>query len=330
MDRRDFLELTAGAVAAGALNACAARTGTRLAGDVDGPSRPLDAAAFHASRKFADTRFGRIAYVERGAGPAALFVHAFSLNGFQWRGAVERLSGLRRCIAVDLMGLGYSEIQESLRISPDAQVEMLAALLDRLAVSAADFVGNDSGGAICQLFAARHPERVRTLLLTNCDTQEDCPPPSFLPFVRLANAGTYADRAIAPALADHAAARSARGLGGIGYMSPASPTDEAIDYYFAPIVSSPLRKAQFHELAISLGENFLAGTAPALARVDAPVRVVWGAADTVFSKSSPAWLHGVFPNSRGVRLVEGAKLFFPEELPDVIAEEARALWTVEG
>jgi haloalkane dehalogenase len=32
------------------------------------------------------------------------------------------------------------------------------------------------------------------------------------------------------------------------------------------------------------------------------------------------------PGSRGVRLVEGAKLFFPEEMPDLIAEEARALW----
>jgi haloalkane dehalogenase len=27
-----------------------------------------------------------------------------------------------------------------------------------------------------------------------------------------------------------------------------------------------------------------------------------------------------------VRRIEGAKLFFPEEFPDVIAEEARRLW----
>jgi len=32
------------------------------------------------------------------------------------------------------------------------------------------------------------------------------------------------------------------------------------------------------------------------------------------------------PNSRGVRRIAGAKLFFPEEFPDVIAEEARKLW----
>lgn len=32
-------------------------------------------------------------------------------------------------------------------------------------------------------------------------------------------------------------------------------------------------------------------------------------------------------NSRGVRLLEGRKLFWPEELPDVLAEEALALWS---
>jgi len=34
------------------------------------------------------------------------------------------------------------------------------------------------------------------------------------------------------------------------------------------------------------------------------------------------------PRSLGVRRIEGAKLFFPEEFPDVIAEEARKLWGV--
>ncbi len=45
----------------------------------------LTAADFHAARRFAETSFGRIAYVERGEGPAALFFHGFSLNGYQWR-----------------------------------------------------------------------------------------------------------------------------------------------------------------------------------------------------------------------------------------------------
>jgi hypothetical protein len=63
-----------------------------------------------------------------------------------------------------------------------------------------------------------------------------------------------------------------------------------------------------------------------------PQVVVWGTADVIFSRESPHWLDQCFPRSRGVRLVEGANLFFPEEMPDLIAEEARGLWkhSVEG
>src|SRR5438045_7399878 len=43
-------------------------------------------------RSFAATRFGRVAYVERGSGPVALFFHGYPLNGFQWRGALERIA----------------------------------------------------------------------------------------------------------------------------------------------------------------------------------------------------------------------------------------------
>ncbi len=66
----------------------------------------LTAADFHAARRFAETSFGRIAYVERGEGPAALFFHGFSLNGYQWRGALGLLPTQRRCIALDFMGMG--------------------------------------------------------------------------------------------------------------------------------------------------------------------------------------------------------------------------------
>lgn len=64
----------------------------------------MKAEEFHQARKFADTTFGRIAYVEKGTGPAALFVHGFPLNGFAWRGTLEDLAATRRCIALDLMG----------------------------------------------------------------------------------------------------------------------------------------------------------------------------------------------------------------------------------
>jgi len=290
--------------------------------------RPLDAAAWSAARRFAETPFGKIAYVERGSGDAALFLHGFPLNGFQWRGALDRLSAYRRCVAPDFMGLGYSQIPDGQSLAPDAQVAMLAALLDSLSISAVDLVANDSGGAVAQLFVIRHPKRVRTLLLTNCDVETDSPPPALFPVIEMARAGTFVDKWLVPWVADKTLARSAEGLGGQTYTFRANPTDEAVDYYLAPLVSSPQRKAQVHAYAIALEPNPLAGVEKELKRCAAPTRIVWGTGDDIFSQKSPDYLDKIFPNSRGVRRVEGAKLFFPEEFPDIIADEALRLWGI--
>jgi len=284
---------------------------------------PSDAATFRASRRFADLPFGRIAYVERGRGRAALFLHGAPLNGFQWRGAIDRLAADRRCIAPDFMGLGYSEIPAQQSLAADAQVAMLAALLDALAIADVDIIASDSGGAVAQLFVVRYPARVRTLLLTNCDVEPDSPPPKVLPAIAMARAGTLAD-ATAQWLADPALARTT--FGAAVFQDPARFADETIAYYVTPLVSSPLRRAQYHAFHVALAPNPLAGIEAALKRSTVPVRIVWGAADDIFKLDDAAYLDATFPHSRGIRRVPGGKLFFPEEQPDVIAEEARRLW----
>lgn len=311
MKRRQFLQLTGAALAAGLTDAVAE------------PSQQLDAAAFRATRRFADLRFGRIAYVERGAGKAALFLHGAPLNGFQWRGAIERLSAQRRCIAPDFMGLGYSEIPEHQSLAADAQVAMLAAFLDALAIREVDVVASDSGGAVAQLFVARYPKRVRSLLLTNCDVEPDSPPPKVKPAIEMARAGTLAE-ATAKWLTDKALARST--FGAAVFRDPSRFADETIEYYVTPLVGTPLRRAQYHAYHVALEPNPLAGIEAALKRSRVPVRIVWGAADDIFAQEDADYLDRTFPNSRGIRRVPQAKLFFQEEFPDVIAEEAQRLW----
>jgi haloalkane dehalogenase len=321
MDRRDFLAASAGVLASGLLGDWATSDRPAVTGGV-----PLDAAAFHAGRRHARTAHGNIAYVERGAGPAALFLHGFPLNGFQWRGALERLSPYRRCIAPDFLGMGYTEVAYGQSCTPEAQVDMLLAFLDVLSVPNVDVVANDSGGAVAQLLVARDPKRVRTLLLTNCDTEHDCPPPALLPVIELAKQGRFVDEWLGKWQADKTLARSSAGIGGMCYADTCQPTDEAIDTYFKPLLSTPRRMANAHAYAIALERNALSGIGRRLRRCQVPARIVWGRADTIFSSSSPGHLDHSFGQSRGMRLLEGSKLFWPEERPEVIAEEAQQLW----
>jgi pimeloyl-ACP methyl ester carboxylesterase len=82
------------------------------------------------------------------------------------------------------------------------------------------------------------------------------------------------------------------------------------------------------EYTVSLGVNPLVAIREDLRQWQGPARIVWGLKDPVFSAESAEWLDKTLPGSRGVRRLETANLFFPEEMPDVIAEEALALWGI--
>jgi hypothetical protein len=101
-------------------------------------SASSEAIRWREARKFAELPFPRVAYVEKGEGAAALFVHGFSLNGYQWRGALDRLHPHRRCIAPDLMSMGWTETPTGQEISPGTQAAMLGQLLDKLQIDAID------------------------------------------------------------------------------------------------------------------------------------------------------------------------------------------------
>jgi haloalkane dehalogenase len=320
MTRRDFLYGSSAAAGAALLSQTSAYAGTK-------DPKPIDANSFHASRKFAKLPISHVAYVERGHGLAALFIHGYPLNGYQWRGALDRLQAHRRCIAPDVMGLGYTQTPEAQSISPATQVDMLAMLLDSLHIDAVDLVGNDSGGFVSQIFLAKYPHRVRTLLLTNCDVDENNPPPQFQPFVALAKKGTLADKFVVSQLNDKQLARSPKGLGA-AYTYPEHLSDETIDTYLRPLVETPLRKAQMEQYTISLGTNDLVAVREDLRKWKGPARMVWATKDPLFGVQWAEWLDHTLSGSRGVRKVEGANLFFPEEMPDIIAEEALGLWGI--
>src|SRR4051812_23867485 len=82
-----------------------------------------------------------------------------------WRHQLVALADTRRCIALDLLAHGETEIHSDQDVSVTANATMLEQFLDALKIDQVDLVGNDSGGGIAQIFAANHPERVRSLAL---------------------------------------------------------------------------------------------------------------------------------------------------------------------
>jgi pimeloyl-ACP methyl ester carboxylesterase len=123
----------------------------------------------------------------------ALFVHGVLVNGFLFRHQLADLADERRCIAIDLMGHGQTEITPEQDVSFDAQAKMLVQFLDALDIDEIDLVANDSGVGVSLVFAAHNSERLRSLTLTNGDVHDNWPPKDFSGFLDMVAAGGLSD-----------------------------------------------------------------------------------------------------------------------------------------
>jgi pimeloyl-ACP methyl ester carboxylesterase len=277
------------------------------------------------AKRSVDTRFGRISYVESGTGPVALFVHGVLLNKHLWRHQLEELSNLRRCIAVDLLAHGDTEILPDNDVSVTANAHMLADFLDALQLDQVDLVGNDSGGGIAQIFAALNPSRVRTLTLTDCDVHDNWPPEAFKPFLDMAAAGGLADT-INAMLRDKAIYRSPGALGP-AYEHPDSVTDKTIEIYLRPLVRTAQRTRDFERFLASFDCAHTLAIEAQLRRFTAPTLIVWGTDDIYFDVKWAHWLAQAIPGAGGPLMLQGARIFFPEERPAEFNHALRAFWT---
>jgi haloalkane dehalogenase len=284
----------------------------------------MEPSEFAQLRKMIDTPFGRIATYEMGRGPAALFVHGYPLSAYHWRHQMQALADVRRCVAVDLLGLGYSEPDPEARVGYPEQARMLAALADALGLEGFDLVGNDSGGSISQLLAVSAPERIRTLTLTNCEVAENNPPAALVPIIEIARAGQM-PAMFEAIVGDVEGARAA--LASAFARPEVAITPERLAYDIAPLLASQERRRRLGEYLTELSPDATLGIVPALERFDRPVLVVWADADDFMPVASARWLEAHIPGVERLVIVPGAKLFFPEEEHELLSGELRAFWT---
>jgi pimeloyl-ACP methyl ester carboxylesterase len=282
----------------------------------------MEIQAFHDARQFVETSFGRTAYVERGEGPAAVLMHGAPLNGYMWRHVLDHLSGVRRCIAPDAMGLGYTEVNDGVKVTVDAQAQMLAEFFDALGVDQVDLAGNDSGGGVCQVFAVNHPGRVRSILLTNCEAG-DYGGPAADAFEASVRDGSLTQQLRAL----HKNPQLGEQFWAIAYEDPAAVPHENAEVYLGPVLATPERVAQMEQYLSSFDPKRIAALEDGLRALDVPAKIVWGTADVFFGIELARWLDDVLAQSTGVLEVDGGKLFFPEERHDFFNGVLREFWS---
>ncbi|MDB5431242.1 MAG: putative hydrolase [Caulobacter sp.] len=284
----------------------------------------MDHKTFETAKNFVDTPSGRIAYAEQGEGPVAVFIHGVLVNSYIWRRQLSELSDVRRCIAVDLLGHGATKTSATQDVSSQGQAVMLAQVLDALGIGEVDLVGNDGGGAVAQMFAVAHPERVRSLTLTNCDAHDNWPPEAFKGFVEMCAQGGLP--ATLQAMADDKSVYRSAGALGLCYEQPERVSDDTIEAYLRPHLESPERLNDLVRFVAAFDNGQTLAIESGLRALQAPTLVVWGDDDIYFDPKWGRWLKDIIQGARRLIELKGARLFFPEERWEDFNRDLRAHW----
>src|SRR4029079_10369095 len=125
---------------------------------------------------------GTIHYSDSGAGEPLVFLHGLLVDGRLWRKVTPLLDERFRCIVPDLpLGSHQTPMAPDADLSPPGLARIVDQFLESLDLENVTLVANDTGGAITQITAANHPDRIGGLVLTNCDAFENFLPPAFRP-----------------------------------------------------------------------------------------------------------------------------------------------------
>jgi 4,5:9,10-diseco-3-hydroxy-5,9,17-trioxoandrosta-1(10),2-diene-4-oate hydrolase len=120
---------------------------------------------FAVEDRFVRVEGAKVHYQFSGAGSPLLLLHGLVGSGRNWRRNVGFLSRYASVYALDLFNMGESERVPGLDAGLEATADRIVALMDALNLSSADIAAHSHGGAIAMMLAARHPERVRKLIL---------------------------------------------------------------------------------------------------------------------------------------------------------------------
>jgi pimeloyl-ACP methyl ester carboxylesterase len=272
----------------------------------------VEAAAFREVR----LDRGVIRYREVGTGPVLVFVHGILANGTLWRDVVAELSGRFRCVVPDLPLGGHSvAMKAGADMSPAGVARMVADLMEELDLRDVTLVGNDTGGAICQIVISNHPERIGTLVLTNCDAYEAFFPVVLRPILSAARVfGTRYVDLFAWTLRARFARRALSKMVATTHIA-----DATLDTYLGPLIQDPGVRHDLARFLGSVSNRYTLEAAQSFPGFDRPVLIAWGPSDPFFSPRLALRLQHDFPNAR-LEAVPGSRTFVPADRPERLAQ----------
>jgi pimeloyl-ACP methyl ester carboxylesterase len=259
---------------------------------------------------------GRIRYFEAGSGAPIVFVHGLLVNANLWRKVVTRLSPDFRCIALDLpLGSHTLPVGERADMSPHGVADLIADAIEALGLEDVTLVGNDTGGALCQMVVTRRPERIGRLVLTSCDYRDNFPPAMFAYFKPAAAIPGGLKLLLAPMRM-----RFPRHMPfAFGWLVKRTIDRPAEDSYALAASANGEVAEDVRRFIKSLSKRYTNEAADRLGEFGKPALIAWSREDKFFKPAHAERLAEDLPNAR-LEWIDDARTFSSEDNPERLAE----------
>jgi len=257
----------------------------------------------------------KIHFQRAGTGLPLLLLHGLVGSAKNWRRNISFLSRDSNVYAVDLFNMGKSERVPGLDAGLEATADRLASYMDAIGLDQADIAGHSHGGAVAMMFAARHPGRVRRLILF-APANPFCDLGNQLIGFYQTRFGVWFARQI-PSLPRRLKATALSRM----YGDPSRMSGDSLDGYVGGLhipgtIDHVLQILRRWSVDMGLLRSALAGLAAK------PTLLIWGDRDRAVGLNSARQLQRTLPQSRLIVLPGVGHIAF-EEMPDVCNQAMR-------
>jgi pimeloyl-ACP methyl ester carboxylesterase len=269
----------------------------------------------------ADLPQGSLAY--RAAGPAAssrppvVFVHGILVDARFWEPVAERLAarGIRSYAPTLPLGAHQLPMNADADLSPAGMAQLVRDFAAALGLSEVTIVGNDTGGAICQIMLGGDTSQVGAAVLTNGDAFGTFPPRPLAPLFRaLRHPGLVA--CLVPGMRSAAVRHGPLAYG----MLTSGALDRQLTRDWVEALASKAARHDLARFAAGVRPQVLLDAASRFSQFSGPVRILWGEKDPFFPAALGRQLSAAFPDA-SLTMVPGGRTFLPLDHPDEVASE---------
>ena len=263
-----------------------------------------------------ETKTSKVATWSFGSGPDLVLVHGWPLHAATFRDLVPALAQHFPCHRIDRPFAGQTRTDPDARLGLSDYARELGLAIDGLGLRRYAMLAHDSGAFMARVVAADHGDRVRGLVMGNTEIPGHTPWQlgAYLIMARLPGGEAIFRTSLKLRFIRHSNLAF-----GACFVDPAFADGQFGDLFVTPILDAS--ETRTFKLLEHLDAAEMRALRTTHRRIQAPVKLVWGARDPFFPLPKAKAMLDQFGGPTELAVIEDGKLFVHEDRPEAFLAE---------